>query len=118
MHHRKTRKRDHPEGAMNTDTCASDIVSLSKVRFIFSIPDTISNAYEYSNDDILVAYDLERGSQYDVVYVAEWSVKKNRVIITDWKKRKMEVYENETLINETVTQEIIDLDANGDGKEV
>ena len=44
-------------------------------------------------------------------------MKKNRVIITDWKKRKMEVYENETLINETVTQEIIDLDTNGDGKE-
>ena len=56
---------------MNTDTCASDIVSLSKVSFIFSIPDTISSAYEYSNDDILVAYDLERGSQYGVVYVAE-----------------------------------------------
>ena len=102
---------------MNTDTCASDIVSLSKVSFIFSIPDTISSAYEYSNDDILVAYDLERGSQYGVVYVAEWSVKKNRVIITDWKKRKMEVYENKVLSTFPGTHGIIDLDTNGDGKE-
>ena len=77
MHRRKSRKRDRPEDAMETDTCAHDILSLSKVKFLLSTSGIIFSACEYSNDDILVAYDLERGSQcgvmkgHDVIYVAE-----------------------------------------------
>ena len=40
-------------------------------------------------------------------------MKKNRVIITDWKKRKMEVYENKVLSTFPGTHGIIDLDTNG-----
>ena len=104
---------------METDTCASDILSLSKVKFLLSTPGIIFSACGYSNDDILVAYDLERGSQYgvmeehDVVYVAEWSMNQNRVIVADWKKRRMEVYENKVLSTLPGTHGIIDLDTNG-----
>ena len=119
MHHRKSKKRDHPEDAMETDTYAHDILSLSKVKFLLSTSGIIFNTCEYSNDDILVAYDLERGSQYgvmkeyDVVYVSEWSMNENRVIVADWKKRRMEVYESKVLSTISGTHGIIDLDTNG-----
>ena len=104
---------------METDTYAHDILSLSKVKFLLSTSGIIFNTCEYSNDDILVAYDLERGSQYgvmkehDVIYVAEWSMNENRVIVADWKKRRMEVYENKVLSTIPGTHGIIDLDTNG-----
>ena len=115
----ESEKHSRSEDGMKTDTCAIDSKSLWNVESVPSIPMTISNTSQYSNDDSLVMYDMEREFGYgvlmgkEVICSMEWSFDENRVIVADWKNRRLEVYRNKILINLPVTQAVIDLDTSG-----
>ena len=112
MDNRKSMKRDHPEDATKTDSRNNDNMRLLKLKSIFSIPELISSTPLCSNDDVLIAYDMEQDCEYGTVkgnemyYVSEWSIHQSRVIAADWKKKRLEMYENEKLINVPVTQAV------------
>ena len=116
---RKSVKRDRPEDGTTIDTRGNVNMSLLNAESIFPIPKSISSISQFTYDDALMVYDLESGLQYGVVkesgmyYYFKSSADENRVITADLKNRKLEVYENEILINETGTQAIVDLDTNG-----
>ena len=115
----ESEKHSRLEDGMRTDTCAIDSKSLWNVESVPSIPLTISNISQYSNDDSLVMYDMEREFGYGVlmgkemICSVEWSFDENRVIVADWKNRRLEVYDNGELMKTQATQTVVDLDASG-----
>ena len=119
MDHRKSLKRDYSNDAMKADTYANDNMSLLRTELSLSIPEAISGIPGYSHNESLVVYDVETGCGYgllkgnEMYYVSEWSRNWNRMVVADWKKKRLEMYDNEKLINMSAIQAIIDLDANG-----
>lgn len=63
----ESEKHSRSKDGMRTDTCAIDSKSLWNVESVPSIPLTISNISQYSNDDSLVMYDMEREFGYGVL---------------------------------------------------
>ena len=116
MDRRKSMKRNHPEDAVKTGTCANDSKCVLNVEAILV---SISRLPNYSEDDSLIVYDVEMECEYanlkdsDVCYAAEWSANGNRVFVANWKNRRLEVYENKILTKPLVTQTVVDLDASG-----
>ena len=119
MDHRESMKQIQPEYARETDNRGNGNMSLLNLESIFPIPDLISSISQCSSDDVLIVYDLEKECQYatvkrnDIYYVSETSANQNRVLVADWKNRRMEMYENKKPINMSIIQTVIDLDASG-----
>ena len=118
MDPRKSVKRDRPENPTKTDSRDNGNMSFPNVESVFPVPELISSLSQCSSDDVLIASDLEKECQYAIVkenemcYVCESSVDQNRVIVGDWKKKRLEVYEIKMPINVGATQAVIDLDGN------
>ena len=112
-------RRGRPEDATRIDNCGNVNMSLLNAESIFPIPKSISSMSQFAYDNALMVYDLESGLQYGVLkesgmyYYFESSADENRVVTTDLENRRLEVYENDTMINKAGTQAVIDLDTNG-----
>ena len=112
-------RRNRPEDGTTIDTRGNVNMSLLNAESIFPIPKLISSISQFAYDDALMVYDLESGLQYGVVkesgmyYYFESSADENRVVTAELENRRLEVYENDTMINKAGTQAVIDLDTNG-----
>ena len=98
-------RRGRSEDVTTIDTRGNVNMSLVNAESIFSIPKSKSSISQFAYDDALMVYDLESGLQYGVLkgnwmyYYLESSADENRVITTDLENRRLEVYENDILIN-------------------